>query len=165
MSTTWKVLGVVLIVLAVPLLFGALILVGSQETFVPDPMQDRTLSGILFGGTGVLLLVLGTVLLLLKPRKRKVQPAAQPAGPARRQVEIKRTEMNVGSPSTPASTGYAGSSPDLDAQIESLDQEIARLKVQFGMGQIDKQSFARMRDELEKEKAELELRRMEEARR
>ncbi len=160
MSAATKAVGVVLIVLAVLILLAALVLIGSEETFVPAAVGDRTQSGLVYAGAGVAFLAIGVVLLLLKP-KRRVTPDAPPQ-PQRQAVEIKRTEMNVGRPEP--TTGASAGSSSLDDEIDEMTRQLSRLKVQYGMGEISKESFRRLRDELEKEKAELELRRVEEER-
>lgn len=160
MSAATKALGVALIVLSVPILLAALVLVGSEETFVPAVAGDRVESGMVYGGVGFAFLVVGVVFLLLKP-KRRVTPEAPPQ-PQRRTVEIKRTKMDVGR--SEPSAGTEGAASSLDAEIEELTRKISRLKVQYGMGEISKESFRRLRDELEKEKAELELRRVQDTR-
>lgn len=158
MSTATKALGVALIVLAVPIVLAGLLLIGSEQTFVPAAVGDETQSAMVYGGIGLAFLVVGVVLLLMRP-KPKVTPDAPPR-PERRTVEIKRTEMNVGRPEPAPSP--AGGDSDLDAQIDELTRKISRLKVQYGMGELSKESFRRLRDELEQEKAELELRRVQE---
>lgn len=158
MSAATKALGSAFTVLAVPMLLAALVLLASEETFVPDPLGDRGQSGILYAGVGLAFLVVGVVFLVMKPKAPQVTPEARSASPPRRHVEIKRTEMNVGRPEPSPGPAEAAES-SLDEEIEEMTRKISRLKVQYGMGEISKESFRRLRDELEKEKAELELRR------
>lgn len=163
MSAATKALGSAFTVLAIPMLLAALVLLASEETFVPDPLGDRDQSGMLYAGVGLAFLVVGVVFLVMKPKAPAVAPESRAASPPRRQVEIKRTEMNVGRPE-PSSSAPKTAESSLDAEIEEMTRKISRLKVQYGMGEISKESFRRLRDELEQEKAELELRRAHGAR-
>src|SRR5688572_22948897 len=98
---------------------------------IPEIMEgNRDASGFIALGAGALLLVLGIVMMLLKPKQAPV--VVQRVAPVpQQQVEIKRTEMNWG-----AGAPTRSASEDLQAELDAINQKVSRVKVQYGMGEL-----------------------------
>jgi uncharacterized membrane protein len=154
----------VLFVVAVLLLAGGIVMFGSQDEMaaVPQVSEDRALSGGLYTLFGVAFFAMGTVLLFMERGQERREAAAEqeaaaraakPAAPRTRQVEIKRTVMDV----APAAFQPATVGPD-HAALDDVNRKMARLKVQFGMGEVSRESYRHIMETLEHEKSEIELR-------
>lgn len=144
-----KIIGIVLLVLAVPLVLAAILYMGSSDPPIPVFVgDDATKTGYVAGGAGGFLLLAGIVLLIVSPRARRQELAVAETGP--QEVVIKRTEMNLAG-ATPRSEAEA-----LNDQLEAINQKISRIKVKFGMGEVSNESFKRLMAEYEQERAGIE---------
>lgn len=114
--------------------------------------QDRTVGWGVLGG-GALLLILGFVLIV---RRHPIPMSPAPKEPPKpvETVEIKRTEMNW-----PRAEGR-GEQETTDARIEAVQQKMARLKVDFGLGKISPDAFAKLIKELQEQEAEFQRERL-----
>jgi hypothetical protein len=139
------VLGLVVAGYGVALLAGAALPTGG--------VSDRAA----WGGALAVGLVFLVVALVLITRTPKLGPAAAPAPPPVPQpetVEVKRTEMRWGE--RPATQEAPETS-----ELEGTRQQLARLKVQYGLGELSAESYRRLSEELEAKLAQLERAEME----
>lgn len=145
-----KILGIIVMVLSVPLLLGGVLFMFStnppMDPFVQD---DATKTGYALVAAGVLFLLLGLILLLIGPRTKVLKGAAE-AAPQPQQIEIKRTEMNLG--------GQQAASPSeqLQEALDDINRKIGQAKVQYGMGQLSNESYKLLTSQYEKEKGAIE---------
>ncbi|HLE47031.1 MAG TPA: hypothetical protein VI818_01945 [Candidatus Thermoplasmatota archaeon] len=146
-----KIIGIILIVLAVPLFLGAIVFLFSEvrpvEPFVQD---DPAKTGYGLAGIGVLFLTMGVILLLVGPRGPRIPKGAAVAAAQPQQVEIKRTEMNWGSGQT------AAPSDQLQEALDDVNRKIGQAKVQFGMGQLSNESYKILMAQYERERGVIE---------
>ena len=146
-----KILGIILLVLSLPLLGLAVMYLGSEEPPVAPFIGDEpSMSAYVLLGVAALFIVLGIILLLVKPRAAPAPVVvAAPAPP--QEITIKRTEMNWGTQPVAASP-----TAQLESALDAVNQKIGRLKVQYGMGEISNESYKRMMVTYESEKAQIE---------
>jgi predicted membrane protein len=145
-----KIIGILMLVLSAPALLAALLFVGSTDPPLPFWFGDvASVNAVIWMSVGAFLFTLGTVAMLVKPKPKQAAP--QLATQATQGVEIKRTRMDVG-----LASEAPQQDPD-DARLEEVNMQLARLKVQYGMGDLSGESFKQLSQALNKEKAELEL--------
>lgn len=141
-----KAMGWILLVAGLGLAgYGVALLSGAA---LPTGGVNYAIVGSLGLGLGLLLLVIALVFLTRQP---KMGPAAVEAPPlaAPETVEVKRTEMRW-------AERPAAQEGEVTTEIEGVRQQLARLKVQYGLGEISNESYRRLSAELEAKLAELE---------
>lgn len=141
-----RTLGIVLLVLSIPVLLAAVVSYGSEGTM---PAIFGPSTGIVLAAAGVGLLLFGIVFIVVAPKKKVVAaPVAPPPPPP--QVEIKRTEMNWGA-NKPKSA-----SDELQEELEAVNQQIGKIKVQYGIGELSNEAYKLMMADYEKKKSKIE---------
>lgn len=130
----------------------------SKPDAVPGwrPEGDAASISILSGG--VLVLLVGLIF-IVRRSPIPMAPTPQEAPRPLETVEIKRTEMRWGETS-PAEPAEAAS----DDRLEAIQQQISKLKVQFGLGQVSPEAYKRLLEDLQAEEAELTRTRFREGR-
>ena len=149
-----KALGWILLVLGLAVAgYGVALASGAA---LPPPSLETPAGWGAALAVGVVVLIVALVLVTRTP---KLAPAAAPLPPppaVPETVEIKRTEMRWGerqaAPEAAATT-----------EIESTREQLARLKVQYGLGELSAESYRRLSADLEAKLAELERAEMDKA--